>query len=123
MISHECGEPAAKVTLKTRRRVAFKTEIGKMTMGEPSVIQMMIDSQKRIESKLDFVMQNGCSKLQVHQDIYQNQGEIFKRLKQIENDRAEDRGKIAVVLMIAGAIIGGAITMAFRWIGNRFLNV
>lgn len=92
-------------------------------MGEPSVIQMMIDSQKRIESKLDFVMQNGCSKLQVHQDIYQNQGEIFKRLKQIENDRAEDRGKIAVVLMIAGAIIGGAITMVFRWIGNRFLNV
>jgi hypothetical protein len=91
-------------------------------MSEPSVIQLMIDSQRRIEAKLDHVMQHGCSKLPDQKKFQDTQSEIFKRLKQIENDRSEDRGKLIVMLMIVGAIVGGTLTMFFRWVGNRFMG-
>ena len=100
-------------------------------MAEPSAFQMMIDSQKRIEAnqvesyrrleaKLDHMMQHGCSKLSIHESVYSNQTEIFKRIKAIENENAEARGKLVVVMLIAGAVIGYAVSMGFRWIGNQF---
>lgn len=62
----------------------------------------------RIEDKLDQIAMNGCAKAEQHRDH-----EV--RLRSVERENAEGRGKAAVIGMAAGAVA----SVVFGWLGKH----
>ena len=60
---------------------------------------------RRIEEKLDGIRMNGCAKAPAHEDHE-------KRLRAVENQQAESRGKIV--------ILSGLISVVAVFIGRLF---
>ena len=85
----------------------------------PSAMQMIIDSLKQLNDKVDSMMIHGCAKAETHHIIQEQQGDIFKRLNLVEIKQAEGRGKLIAIVFIAGAALTAASEVMFRWISSK----
>jgi hypothetical protein len=85
-----------------------------------TVNEMLIGEIKELRKDVKSIMVNGCSKAETHRDLQKNQGEIFKRIREVENSQSENRGKLVIISMIIGAVITGCAELLFRWTGENF---
>jgi hypothetical protein len=83
-----------------------------MSTDLENIILRKLDS---LEGKLDSMMRDGCSKADSHKTLQEGQREIFQRLNATERSISEGRGRLGIVMLVAG----GALSMIFTWIGKR----
>jgi hypothetical protein len=81
------------------------TDVEKLILGELTLIRSDMADLKK----------NGCSKGMQHDSYEKNQGELFKRVRSLEDSRAEGKGKLAVAV----AVFSTGVTLAVMWIGKR----
>lgn len=62
----------------------------------------------RIEQKLDDLIRNGCSKAAIHEDSH-------KRIRIVENQISEGKGKLAILMLIIGALC----SFGLQWLGKH----
>jgi len=84
--------------------------------------QQILDRLNRIEDKLDNILQHGCFKAAEHVDFKEAQKGIKERIHELEAAKNESRGKLIVLMMIAGAVISYIISAVFQYIGKTFPN-
>ena len=85
-------------------------------MSDETVTNIILQRLQSIESKLDLMQSNGCSKADGHARLQHDVGELFGRVGEIERTQAEGRGKLVVIV----AILTTAAGLLFEWIGRQF---
>ena len=83
--------------------------------NDETVTGIILARLERIESKLDLMQSNGCSKADGHARLQHDVGELFGRVGEIERTQAEGRGKLAMI--VAG--LSAASGLLFAWIGKH----
>lgn len=80
------------------------------------VERMILGELKQIRERCDRIAENGCAKANQHDRHEKENTELFKRVRSLEDSRAEGRGKLAIV----SAIVSTGVTLAVVWIGKKF---
>ena len=83
--------------------------------NDETVTGIILARLERIESKLDSIQAQGCSKAESHLRTQDDVVELFRRVREIERVQAEGRGKLVVIV----AILTAAAGMLFEWIGKH----
>jgi len=78
-----------------------------------TVMDLVLEQLKDLNSKLDDLVRNGCSHAADHTS---NQSYISERVRRLETAAAEGRGRLIVINIITGA----AIAAFFQWVGRHF---
>ena len=84
--------------------------------NDETVTGIILARLERIESKLDSIQAQGCSKAEKHERTQDDVVELFRRIREVERVQAEGRGKLVVIV----AILTSAAGLLFEWIGRRF---
>ena len=79
------------------------------------VEQIVLKKLDTLERKIDLIAREGCSKADSHASLHNGQREIFTRLNAVEQAQAEGRGKLAVAMIFAGAVI----SLFLQWLGKH----
>lgn len=77
--------------------------------------QMVIKKIDELGAKIDTLMSDGCPRGKSYSEVQSNQREIFDRLRKIEVAQAEGRGKLAVAMIFATALV----SFIFQWLGKH----
>ena len=85
---------------------------------DETVTSIILARLERIESKLDSIQAQGCSKAEKHERTRDDVVELFRRMREVERVQAEGRGKLVVVV----AILTSAAGLIFEWIGRQFIK-
>ena len=83
--------------------------------NDETVTGIILARLERIESKLDSIQAQGCSKAEKHERTHDDVVELFHRIREVERVQAEGRGKLVVIV----AILTTAAGLLFEWIGRR----
>ena len=83
--------------------------------NDETVTGIILARLERIESKLDNMQAQGCSKAENHERTHDDVVELFRRMREVERVQAEGRGKLVVIV----AILTTAAGLLFEWIGKR----
>lgn len=86
-----------------------------MSEDKDRITTIILTRLERIETKLDMMQANGCSKADGHDMMRSDTNELFRRVNAIEKAQAEGRGKIAIIV----AVISTASGLFFAWIGKQ----
>ena len=84
--------------------------------NDDTVTGIILARLERIESKLDSIQAQGCSKAEKHERTHDDVVELFRRIRDVERVQAEGRGKLVVIV----AIMTSAAGLLFEWIGRQF---
>ena len=84
-------------------------------MSDERITDLILQRLERIESKLDSIQAQGCSKAEQHGRTHDDVVELFHRMREVERVQAEGRGKLVVIV----AILTAAAGLLFEWIGKR----
>ena len=84
-------------------------------MSNERITDLILQRLERIESKLDSIQAQGCSKAEKHERTHDDVVELFSRIRDVERVQAEGRGKLVVIV----AILTTAAGLLFEWIGRR----
>ena len=84
-------------------------------MSDERITDLILQRLERIESKLDSIQAQGCSKAQQHGRTQDDVVELFHRIREVERVQAEGRGKLVVIV----AILTAAAGLLFEWIGKH----
>ena len=84
-------------------------------MSDERITDLILQRLERIESKLDSIQAQGCSKAEKHERTRDDVVELFRRVREVERVQAEGRGKLVVIV----AILTSAAGLLFEWIGKR----
>ena len=84
-------------------------------MSDERITDLILQRLERIESKLDSIQAQGCSKAEQHKRTHDDVVELFRRVREIERVQAEGRGKLVVIV----AILTSAAGLLFEWIGKH----
>ena len=84
-------------------------------MSDERITDLILQRLERIESKLDSMQAQGCSKAEKHERTREDVVELFRRIREIERVQAEGRGKLVVIV----AILTSAAGLLFEWIGKH----
>jgi hypothetical protein len=83
--------------------------------NDETVTGIILARLERIESKLDSIQAQGCSKAEKHERTREDVVELFHRIREVERAQAEGRGKLVVIV----AILTAAAGLLFEWIGKH----
>ena len=83
--------------------------------NDETVTGIILARLERIESKLDSIQAQGCSKAEQHGRTHDDVVELFRRVREVERVQAEGRGKLVVIV----AILTAAAGLLFEWIGKH----
>ena len=86
--------------------------------NDETVTGIILARLERIESKLDSIQAQGCSKAEKHERTHDDVVELFRRVRDVERVQAEGRGKLVVIV----AILTSAAGLIFEWIGRQFIK-
>ena len=84
-------------------------------MSDERITDLILQRLERIESKLDSIQAQGCSKAESHLRMHDDVVELFSRVREVERVQAEGRGKLVVIV----AILTAAAGLLFEWIGKH----
>jgi hypothetical protein len=84
-------------------------------MSDERITDLILQRLERIESKLDSIQAQGCSKAEQHGRTHDDVVELFHRMREVERVQAEGRGKLVVIV----AILTSAAGLLFEWIGKH----
>ena len=84
-------------------------------MSDERITDLILQRLERIESKLDSIQAQGCSKAESHLRMQANEAELFRRIREVERVQDEGRGKLVVIV----AILTTAAGLLFEWIGKH----
>ena len=84
-------------------------------MSDERITDLILQRLERIESKLDSIQAQGCSKAESHLRMHDDVVELFRRVREVERAQAEGRGKLVVIV----AILTAAAGLLFEWIGKH----
>ncbi len=84
--------------------------------NDDTVTGIILARLERIESKLDSIQAQGCSKAEKQERTHDDVVELFRRIRDVERVQAEGRGKLVVIV----AIMTSAAGLLFEWIGRQF---
>ena len=84
-------------------------------MSDERITDLILQRLERIESKLDSMQAQGCSKAEQHGRTHDDVVELFHRIREVERVQAEGRGKLVVIV----AILTAAAGLLFEWIGKH----
>ena len=84
-------------------------------MSDERITDLILQRLERIESKLDSIQAQGCSKAEQHERTQDDVVELFHRIREVERVQAEGRGKLVVIV----AILTAAAGLLFEWIGKH----
>ena len=84
-------------------------------MSNERITDLILQRLERIESKLDSIQAQGCSKAEKHERTQDDVVELFRRIREVERVQAEGRGKLVVIV----AILTAAAGLLFEWIGKH----
>jgi len=84
-------------------------------MSDERITDLILQRLERIESKLDSIQAQGCSKAEQHGRTHDDVVELFHRMREVERVQAEGRGKLVVIV----AILTAAAGLLFEWIGKH----
>lgn len=79
------------------------------------ILQRLDKMEESFSDKLITLMRDGCAKAGEHGAIAKAQAEVFTRLRIVEQAQAEGKGRLAIVMLLAGA----ALSVFFQWIGGK----
>lgn len=84
-----------------------------------SVSDVILEEVRAIRDKLDRIAEHGCSKSEQHSTSAKNQGEIFRRINNLEVSQAEGRVKLAIFVALSSAAASAFITLGISYITKR----
>jgi len=79
------------------------------------VTNIILDRLKTIEDMVRSMQANGCNRAYTHQQMQENEAELFRRMNDVEKVQAEGRGKLVIIV----AFISAASGVFFAWIGKH----
>jgi len=80
------------------------------------VEEMILGELKQIRDRVDRIAESGCAKADHHVRHDNENTELFKRVRSLEESRAEGKGKIAVAVAVAST----GLTLFVTWVGKQF---
>jgi len=78
------------------------------------VTDIILERINQIDTKVETLITNGCTRARTHESIEHNQNALFKRVNSLELTRAESKGKLAVAVAVSSSII----TVVATWLGK-----
>lgn len=80
-----------------------------------TVMDLVLESLEEIKEDLKDLKGNGCSKAPVHAILERSQENLFNRVRIVEQAQAEGKGRLAVVMVLAGALL----SFGLQWLGSK----
>ena len=80
------------------------------------VEELILGELKQIRERVDRMAENGCAKAIQHERHDRENTELFKRVRSLEESRAEGRGKVALIVAVAST----GMTLFTAWVSKKF---